>query len=141
MSTLADTVLGALIRWAGEAADLDDCREAAAVVTASIEAHFAARVQEARAEAIAQHVRSRGCDDTPALRERLAVERVLMLDAVADEIRAEALREAADVLAVDSSLTDCTRRDTEYADARDDERVDIVDWLRERADETGPRHA
>jgi hypothetical protein len=56
--------------------------------------------------------------------------------------KAEALREAAAELAVDSSLTDCRRRPTEYADARDDERVDVVIWLRERtdalADERGP---
>lgn len=51
------------------------------------------------------------------------------------DARAEELRKAADELAVDSSLTDCTKRPTEYADARDDERIDIVIWLRERTDQ------
>lgn len=56
------------------------------------------------------------------------------LDAHDAEVRAETLREAADALAVDSSLTDSTRRPTEYADARDDERIDNVEWLRALAD-------
>jgi hypothetical protein len=53
--------------------------------------------------------------------------------ALIERARAEALEDAADWLALDSSLTDCTKRPTEYADARDDERVDVVGLLRDRA--------
>jgi len=68
-----DTVLGALIRWAGDAADLEDCRAAAEIVAEAVEqddapqsdyedaalAHAAAwRVRAEKAEARAERLRA-----------------------------------------------------------------------------------
>jgi len=49
MSTY-DTVLGALIRWAGDAADLEDCRAAAEIVAEAVDDARANRIPEREAD-------------------------------------------------------------------------------------------
>lgn len=49
---LTATVLGSLVEWAGESADLDDCREAAAVVSRNLSAAGFGPVRAVEADVI-----------------------------------------------------------------------------------------